>query len=75
MLSKSEIQPKKIQYNNGKVTQVTFQNVPAFTTHLDIELDVPHLGKVTRGSWVRFLRESLLERLGMLKAISLIILF
>ncbi|MCG8616448.1 MAG: proline racemase family protein [Desulfobacterales bacterium] len=32
---------------NGKVTQVTFKNVPAFAAHLDAEIDVPHLGKVT----------------------------
>ncbi|MEM7798732.1 MAG: proline racemase family protein [Chloroflexota bacterium] len=31
----------------GKVTNVTFQNVPAFAMHLDAEIDVPHLGKVT----------------------------
>ena len=32
---------------NGKVTQVTFKNVPAFAVHLDAEIEVPHLGKVT----------------------------
>ena len=32
---------------NGKVTQATFRNVPAFAAHLDAEIDVPHLGKVT----------------------------
>ncbi len=32
---------------NGKVKQVTFKNVPAFAAHLDAEIDVPHLGKVT----------------------------
>ena len=32
---------------NGKVTRVTFRNVPAFAVHLDAEIDVPHLGKVT----------------------------
>ena len=31
----------------GKVRQVTFRNVPAFAVHLDTEIDVPHLGKVT----------------------------
>ena len=31
---------------NGKVTQVTFENVPAFSVHLDAVLDVPELGKV-----------------------------
>lgn len=32
---------------NGKVTRVTFENVPAFAIHLDTTIDVPHLGKVT----------------------------
>jgi proline racemase len=32
---------------NGKVRSVTFRNVPAFATHLDTEIDVPHLGTVT----------------------------
>ena len=32
--------------SNGKVTNVTFTNVPAFAAHLDVEIDVPHLGKV-----------------------------
>ncbi len=31
---------------DGKVTKVTFRNVPAFAIHLDVEIDVPHLGKV-----------------------------
>jgi proline racemase len=31
----------------GKVTQVTFRNVPAFAAHLDAVIDVPTLGKVT----------------------------
>lgn len=31
----------------GKVRQVTFRNVPAFAVHLDTEIDVPQLGKVT----------------------------
>jgi proline racemase len=31
---------------NGKVTQVTFKNVPAFAVYLDKIIDVPHLGKV-----------------------------
>ncbi len=30
----------------GKVTRVTFQNVPAFALHLDVEIDVPGFGKV-----------------------------
>lgn len=33
--------------HQGKVTQVTFKNVPAFAVHLDAVIDVPHLGKVT----------------------------
>ena len=32
---------------NGKVTKVTFRNVPAFAVHLDKTVDVPHLGSVT----------------------------
>jgi proline racemase len=32
---------------NGKVTSVTFRNVPAFAVHLDATIDVPHLGTVT----------------------------
>lgn len=32
---------------NGKVTQVTFQNVPAFAVHLDAKVEVPQLGVVT----------------------------
>ena len=31
----------------GKVTRVTFRNVPAFAVHLDAVLDVPTLGRVT----------------------------
>jgi proline racemase len=31
---------------NGKVTSVTFRNVPAFATHLDTAIEVPHLGTV-----------------------------
>jgi len=31
----------------GKVTQVTFRNVPAFAVHLDAVIDVPTLGRVT----------------------------
>ncbi len=33
--------------HNGKVTQVTFENVPAFAAYVDTEIDVPTLGKVT----------------------------
>jgi proline racemase len=32
---------------DGKVTGVTFRNVPAFATHLDTSIEVPHLGTVT----------------------------
>ena len=32
---------------NGKVTSVTFRNVPAFAAHLDRSIEVPHLGTVT----------------------------
>lgn len=33
--------------HEGKVKNVTFENVPAFAAHLDAVIDVPHLGKVT----------------------------
>src|SRR5919202_1462109 len=33
--------------SNGKVTSVTFRNVPAFATHLDVAVEVPRLGTVT----------------------------
>src|SRR5215213_1670571 len=32
---------------DGKVTAVTFRNVPAFATHLDAVVEVPELGTVT----------------------------
>jgi proline racemase len=32
---------------NGKVTEVTFRNVPAFAVHLDRAIEVPTLGTVT----------------------------
>ena len=32
---------------DGKVRGVTFRNVPAFATHLDTPVEVPHLGTVT----------------------------
>ena len=32
---------------DGKVQGVTFQNVPAFATHLDAPIEVPHLGTVS----------------------------
>ena len=31
----------------GKVKRVTFENVPSFAVHLDAEVDVPQVGKVT----------------------------
>ncbi|MFZ0332927.1 MAG: proline racemase family protein [Candidatus Acidiferrales bacterium] len=34
------------EMENGKVTRVTFQNVPAFATHLDARVEVPKLGTV-----------------------------
>ncbi|WP_277188208.1 proline racemase family protein [Caballeronia sp. BR00000012568055] len=37
----------KADCKDGKVTQVTFRNVPAFAAYLDAVIDVPHLGKVT----------------------------
>jgi len=37
----------KAECSNGKVTKVTFRNVPAYAVYLDKVIDVPHLGKVT----------------------------
>jgi proline racemase len=37
----------RAECDQGKVTQVTFQNVPAFSVYLDATIDVPQLGKVT----------------------------
>jgi proline racemase len=34
------------EVSGGKVTSVSFDNVPAFATHLDAEIDVPQLGPV-----------------------------
>jgi proline racemase len=34
----------KAECGNGKVRSVSFRNVPAFTVHLDAELEVPRLG-------------------------------
>lgn len=33
--------------HNGKVTNVSFRNVPAFALHVDAPLDVPGLGRIT----------------------------
>ncbi|MFC1639985.1 proline racemase family protein [Gemmatimonadota bacterium] len=35
------------EVSNGKVTKVTFENVPAFAVHLDETVEVPELGEVT----------------------------
>jgi proline racemase len=35
------------EVDNGKVTSVTFENVPAYAAHLDVMIDVPQLGTVT----------------------------
>jgi proline racemase len=37
----------RAECSSGKVTKVTFRNVPAFAVHLDATIDVPHLGRVT----------------------------
>ena len=37
----------KADVENGKVTGVTFENVPAFAVHLDAAVEVPQLGTVT----------------------------
>jgi len=37
----------RAECRDGKVTGVTFQNVPAFATHLDAQVEVPQLGTVT----------------------------
>ena len=34
------------ELKNGKVTRVTFQNVPAFAVHLDAPVEVPELGTI-----------------------------
>ena len=36
----------RAECREGKVTSVTFRNVPAFATHLDAPIEVPHLGTV-----------------------------
>jgi proline racemase len=37
----------RAECGGGKVRAVTFRNVPAFATHLDAPIEVPHLGTVT----------------------------
>jgi proline racemase len=39
--------PVRAEVAHGKVTSVTFENVPAFAVHLDAVVDVPKLGEVT----------------------------
>lgn len=37
----------RAECKDGKVTQVTFKNVPAFAVHLDVNVEVPQLGTVS----------------------------
>jgi proline racemase len=37
----------RAECSNGKVTKVTFRNVPAFAVHVGRTIEVPHLGPVT----------------------------
>ena len=37
----------RAECRGGKVTRVTFRNVPAFAVHLDAKIEVPQLGTVT----------------------------
>ncbi len=39
--------PIRAEVSNGKVTSVTFENVPAFAVHLDAKIEVPELGTVS----------------------------
>ena len=39
--------PVRAEVDNGKVKNVTFENVPAFAVHLDATIEVPELGAVT----------------------------
>ncbi len=36
----------RAEVSDGKVTSVTFKNVPAFAVHLDVPVETPHLGTV-----------------------------
>jgi proline racemase len=36
----------RAECRNGRVTQVSFRNVPAFAVHLDVPVEVPTLGRV-----------------------------
>ena len=37
----------RAECKDGKVTRVTFRNVPAFAVHLDVPVEVPQIGTVT----------------------------
>ncbi len=37
----------RAECKDGKVTKVTFRNVPAFAVHLDVQVEVPQIGAVT----------------------------
>ena len=39
--------PVRAEVDNGKVKNVTFENVPSFAVHLDATIEVPQLGTVT----------------------------
>ena len=39
--------PVRAEVNNGKVKNVTFENVPGFAVHVDAKVEVPELGTVT----------------------------
>ncbi len=39
--------PVRAEVNNGKVKNVTFENVPGFAVHVDVKVEVPELGTVT----------------------------
>jgi len=39
--------PVRAEVNNGKVKNVTFENVPGFAVHIDAKVEVPELGTVT----------------------------
>jgi len=39
--------PVQAEVTDGKITQVTFENVPAFAVHLDAKVEVPDLGTIT----------------------------
>ena len=37
----------RAECENGKVTRVTFKNVPAFAVHLDVNVEVPQIGRAS----------------------------